>query len=95
MTGWWKVGDDGLTLSVRVTPGARRSEVVSTDGDRLRIKVAAPPVEGKANAEVVRFVAELFRVRRSAVSLVSGDHSRDKVLWVAGVEHPPPGLTAG
>jgi len=79
-------------LSVRVTPGARRSEVIDASGDRLRIRVAAPALEGRANAEVERFVAALFGVRRSAVSLVRGERSRDKTLRIAGIESPPADL---
>lgn len=79
-------------MSVRVTPGARRSEVIDASGDRLRIRVAAPALEGRANAEVERFVAALFGVRRSAVSLVRGERSRDKTLRIAGIESPPADL---
>lgn len=90
--GWWSAGDGGITVAIRVIPGARRSEVVDATGGRVRIRVAAPAREGKANLELVRFVAELFGVRRSAVSIVRGEHARDKALWVAGVAAPPTAL---
>ena len=90
MSGWWTPKGDGITVAVRVMPGARRSEVVDAAGERLRIKVAAPAVEGKANIEVVRFLAEVFGVRRSAVSILRGEHSRDKTVRVVGIDHPPP-----
>jgi uncharacterized protein (TIGR00251 family) len=87
---WWSAGDGGINLSLRVTAGARRSEVIGASGDRLRVRIATPAIEGKANAELRRMIASLFGVRRSAVSLVRGDRSREKTLWVAGISKPPP-----
>jgi hypothetical protein len=87
---WWSPGEGGIIVSVRVTAGARRSEVIEASGERLRVRIAAPAVEGKANVELQRFIATLFGVRRSAVSLARGDRSREKTLWVAGISEPPP-----
>lgn len=89
---WWSAGEGGITVSLRVAAGARRSEVIDATGERLRLRIAAPAVEGKANAEVVRVLAKLFGVRRSAISLVRGVRSREKTVWVAGIAAPPPGL---
>jgi hypothetical protein len=86
---WWSAGDGGITVSVRVTPGARRNEVIDATGAQLRVRITAPPVDGKANEQVRRFVAELFGVRPRAVSLVSGARSREKRLFVAGISAPP------
>jgi uncharacterized protein len=87
---WWSVGEGGITVLVRVVPGARRSEVIDTSEERLRVRIAAPAHEGKANAEVERFLAGQFGVRRSAVSLVRGERSRDKAVWIRGITEPPP-----
>jgi len=89
---WWSEGDGGISVAVRVTPGARRTGLVEASGDRLRIRVAAPAREGKANEELRRFLADLFGVRRSAVSLLRGERAREKTLWIAGVTEPPSGL---
>lgn len=77
--------NDGVTLECRVQPGARRTEVVGFHGDALKIKVAAPPVDGAANEELMRFVAERLGVRASSVSLLKGASSRQKVLLIKGV----------
>jgi hypothetical protein len=53
------------------------------------VRVAARAVEGKANAELVRFLAELFGVRRSAITIARGERSRDKTVHVAGIDAPP------
>ena len=86
---WWSPGEGGITVSARVTAGARRSEVIDASGERLRMRIAAPAVEGKANVELQRMIAKLLGVRRSAVSLVRGERSREKTLWVAGITEPP------
>ena len=55
---WWSAVDGGITVRVRVMPGARRSQVTAASGETARIRIAAPAHEGKANAEVQRFLAE-------------------------------------
>lgn len=94
---WWSADAGGLVLRVRATPGAKRSEVVGVVDDRLRVRVGAPPVDGKANAELVRTIAAWCGVRRSAVRIERGEHAREKTLRVAGVDRPPEvsGRTAG
>lgn len=89
---WWSADEGGITISVRAVPGANRSEVAEVSLDRMRVRLGAPAVEGKANVELRRFLAGLFGVRRSAVTLVRGQRSRDKVVHIAGIEAPPPGL---
>jgi uncharacterized protein (TIGR00251 family) len=86
---WWSAKEGGIVVSVRVTPGARRSEVIDAAGDVLLVRVAAPAVEGMANAEVERLLGTSFGVRRSAISLVRGARSRDKSYVIAGIAEPP------
>lgn len=79
----------GATLTIRATPKASKTAVtgvVALEGDAtaLGLRVAAPPVDGAANDEVVRFVAKQLRVGRSAVTLVAGQTSRVKRLRIAG-----------
>jgi len=73
-------------ITVRVHPRARRSRVAGRLGEAWKLDLAAPPVEGKANEECVRFVAELAGVARSQVRIVTGVTGRMKVVDVAGVE---------
>lgn len=75
----------GVVVRLHVQPGAARSGVVGRHGDAVKVKVAAPPVEGKANAAVVALVAEVLGVRPAQVSLVAGDASRAKRVRVDGV----------
>ena len=80
---WYREDSDGVTFSVRVMPRASRSEIVGFHDGALKIRVAAPPVEGAANTELVKFLAKQFRVPRSAVTLASGANSRSKTIRIA------------
>jgi uncharacterized protein (TIGR00251 family) len=92
---WWQPAEHSITITLRVTPGGRRSELIERAPDRLRVRVGARAVDGKANVELERFIAELFHVRRSAVSLLRGERSRDKTLRIDGIVTPPDELLAG
>ncbi|WP_249419254.1 DUF167 domain-containing protein [Hydrogenophilus thiooxidans] len=69
---------EGVLLFLHVQPGAKRSAWAGRHGDALKVRIAAPPVEGKANAALSAFLAETFALRPSAVTLVGGDTSRTK-----------------
>jgi len=75
----------GVTFAVHVTPRAHKSEIVGVQGEALKVKLAAPPVEGAANAALCAFLADQLGVRKSAVTLVAGQTSRHKVVRVQGV----------
>lgn len=67
-----------LVLELRIQPRASRSEFAGTFGDRLRVRLQAPPVDGRANAALVEFIAEAFGVPRSRVEIERGLTGRDK-----------------
>ncbi len=83
----WSIteANDGVTFAVRVVPRSSRNQIVGVEGGALKIKLTAPPVEGAANAALIEFIAEWLGVRRSAVSIVSGDKARNKLVRVNGV----------
>ncbi len=72
-------------LVVHVVPRAKRTEVAGRHGDAIKIKLKAPPVDGAANAELVRFVAERLGVPRSDVTITAGHTGRRKTLEIAGI----------
>jgi uncharacterized protein (TIGR00251 family) len=72
-------------LAVKAIPNAPRNEVVGWMGDTLKVKVHAPPVEGRANDALCEFLAEALGVPRRAVTLLRGDTSRQKVLHISGL----------
>ena len=81
MPAWRWAGAD-LEVDVHAQPGARRTEAAGTHGDALKIRVAAPPAEGKANEALREFLAGLFQVPRRRCVLVSGQTSRSKRLRI-------------
>ncbi len=82
----WLVADgEGVTLRLHIQPGAKKTEVVGLHGEALKIRLAAPPVNGKANARLIAFLADRLGVARAAISLLSGESSRAKRVHVDGV----------
>jgi hypothetical protein len=72
------------SITVHVVPRAHRTEVVGRHGDAIRIRVAAPPVGGAANEELLRFLAERLGVARAAVRIVAGAAGRRKTVGIEG-----------
>lgn len=85
MSDWFRVAGNGrITLTLHIQPGAKKTEFAGPYGDALKIRLSAPPVDGKANEALVKFVAEALHLPKSAVNLKSGLSSRRKVLEVHG-----------
>ncbi|SCK10422.1 DUF167 family protein [Vogesella sp. LIG4] len=85
MKAWLTEQPDGIRLTLHVQPGARKSEVAGEHGEALKIRLAAPPVEGKANAALLLWLAGCLQVPRKAVSLLSGERNRHKIVAVTGI----------
>lgn len=77
--------DDVVTLTVKAIPRARRNEIVGVEGDALKIRLQAPPVEGKANEALIAFLAETLGVRRAQIEIITGQTARRKIVRVRGV----------
>lgn len=77
--------DGGVTIKVRVQPRASRTEIIGEHAGAIKMRVAAPPVDGKANEECRRYLAKLLKVGATSVEIVSGDSSRDKVIRVSNI----------
>ncbi|MDD2884925.1 MAG: DUF167 family protein [Dechloromonas sp.] len=85
MADWYRVASDGrITLTLHIQPGAKTSEVCGQHGEALKIRLAAPPVDGKANAALLAFLANQLGLSRQAVSLISGDSNRRKRVEISG-----------
>lgn len=74
-----------FSFSVRVVPRASKSEVVGMHDDALKVRVAAPPVNGAANAELIRLLAKHFGVSRSDVEIVAGETSKNKRVRISNI----------
>jgi hypothetical protein len=76
-----------MKINIHITPNAKKSEVLGEEmdlfgGKTLKVKVSAPPVEGKANKELIKILSEYFDVPKSKISIVSGDKSRNKIIEI-------------
>ncbi len=83
---WLKDCEDGVTISVRVIPNAPRYGVDPGPTDFLKVRLTAPPVEGRANKALLKFLGKLLRVAPSHIRILRGQGSREKLLLVEGVD---------
>ena len=82
MPAWCRWDGDDLVLALRVQPRASRDELAGPHGERFRVRITAPPVEGKANAHLLRFLADCFGVPLAGVRLERGAAGRDKQVRI-------------
>lgn len=75
----------GVQLQLHVQPGASRTGIAGLHGDALKIRVAAPPADGRANRELLGYLADLFGVARARVAVVKGESGRRKTVIVQGI----------
>ena len=84
-----RLAREGVTLAVRAQPGAKKTGIAGVYGEgaaaQLKVAVQSPPMEGRANAELIGFLSEWFSLPKSAVELVTGGSSRSKVFLLRGV----------
>ena len=86
MADWFRdCGNGRFILSLHIQPGAKKSECAGLHGDALKIRLAAPPVDGKANTELAALFASIFSIPKRAVELLSGDTARLKRIKLHGV----------
>lgn len=93
MAQWWRrLADGRIALHVHAQPGAKRTEVAGLHGDSIKIRVAAPAAEDRANQALIEFLARAFGVAKRDVALVGGAKSREKRFEVRGAATPPEAL---
>jgi len=76
---------DGLRLQVHIQPNGKKNEVLGEYNGALKIRIHAPPLEGKANEELVKFLAKVFLVKRSDIKIIRGDQSRSKLMEIKNI----------
>ncbi len=77
--------DGRITFEVRVVPRAARTELAGEMGDAVKVRVSSPPVDGTANAELIKFLAKMLGVAKGDIEIVSGQASKTKRVQVTGV----------
>jgi uncharacterized protein (TIGR00251 family) len=81
----FKESNSSVTFVVKVIPRASKNQIAGLESDAIKIRLNAPPVEGKANEALIEFLAETLGVRRAQIEIVRGHTSRRKVVRVSGV----------
>jgi len=89
---WFRREEGSVTLTLHIQPGAKRSEVAGLHGEALKLRLAAPPIEGRANEALLRFIADSFGVTLRQVELLRGAQSRHKMVKVTGSKVDPESL---
>lgn len=74
-----------LMIELHVVPGSKKTQVSGLHDNRLKIKISSPPVDGKANAEIIEFFASLFEIPKRNVELVRGELGRSKTVALSGI----------
>ena len=86
--------NDDILLHARVQPRSARTEIGAVENSRLRIRLTAPPADGKANEQARKLLAKAFGIGVSRVSLIRGQNSRDKVFRIIAPDRLPAGIVA-
>jgi uncharacterized protein (TIGR00251 family) len=86
---WYRWENDDLLLTLRVQPKASKDEFAGPMEDAYKVRITAPPVDGKANDHLIRFLAKAFGVPRSRVALVAGTASRRKAVRIQSPQSLP------
>jgi uncharacterized protein (TIGR00251 family) len=85
----FKKSKRGLTFRIKVEPRSSRKGIAGVMGDVLKVKVNAPPVGGAANQELIEILSDEFGIRKSAIRIIKGHLSRDKVVEIEGIDSIP------
>ena len=86
---WFEAKDGDIIITLRVIPRAATNSIQGIMGDTLKVRIQAPPVEGKANAYLVKFISKQWKIPRSNIEILSGETGRNKRLRIS---HPTEAL---
>lgn len=74
-----KVTKDGIVVNIRISPNAKKNEIVK-DGDIIKVKITAQPIDGKANKALVEFLSKTFKIPKTSIKILKGETSKDKTI---------------
>ncbi len=80
------MGENSLNIQVQIQPGSSKDQIIDLHNGRLKIKISAPPVDGKANQNLIEFIAKALGVSKSKIEIVKGRTSKLKTLKISGID---------
>jgi uncharacterized protein (TIGR00251 family) len=80
-----KNSSDGIIFTLRVVPRSSRCEITGIQNDALKLKITAPPVEGKANEECIRFLSDKLGIKKNRITIKAGHKSKNKIIAISGI----------
>ena len=80
------IKEDGVLLKIRISPNASKNQIIQ-DGDIIKLKVTAQPIENKANKAVIEYLSKLLKVPKTSITIVKGDTSKDKTLFIKTLDN--------
>lgn len=83
---WLTPKEHGVVINIHAQPGAKRTAVVGLYGEKLKIAVACPPVDGKANATLIDFLKRQLRIPKSQIEIIAGETSRKKRIFIKNID---------
>ncbi|HEY8241300.1 MAG TPA: DUF167 domain-containing protein [Kiritimatiellia bacterium] len=83
---WFKITQEGVIVAVRLVPRSAKNMIDGVIEDALKIRLRAPPVEGKANTKLMQFLADELGISTSQIKLLSGERARNKLLFIRGID---------
>ncbi len=89
MTSFYEWKDNKLIVRIKVQPRASKDEIAEILGDCLKIRITAPPIDGKANQHLLAYLAKLFKVAKSRITLLSGETGREKRVCIDDPQQLP------
>lgn len=93
MITWYQQDAERIVINLYIQPGAKHTEIAGFHGEALKIRLQAPPIEGRANEALFKFIAQLFAVPMRQIELKRGDKSRHKTLIITGSKIDPASIT--
>ncbi|MCZ6790449.1 MAG: DUF167 domain-containing protein [Candidatus Dadabacteria bacterium] len=80
------MGENSLNIQVQIQPGSSKDQIIGLHNGRLKIKISAPPVDGKANQNLIEFISKALGVSKSKIEILKGRTSKLKTLKISGVD---------
>ena len=79
---------DGLLVSIKISPNAKKNEIVKDENGAIKIKITAQPVDGKANKALIEFLSKQFKIPKTSIEIVKGETSKDKTILLKTDDEP-------